>query len=330
MGLNAYMKIEEFSNLVLAWNEMAQSPPANEFKGRALDAMRRFLPFSSAWWGIGVRGRKHPKIVQNYLYGLPQEYVADWQDIAEHDAMALDVQARPGVTILSNDIHGGGAQLLALCKRYDVGSTLSTSLGDDNTGIGSFLSVYRDFKSPDFTEDDRQLMQMLIPHLMQAAQNCWRRELLSHLQKSHVAFVDRQLCLIEANVEFCQLLLEELPHWEGRTMPHELAAAIEQKRGHWDGKAIHMQLTHQPDGRTKLELFLRIGCGLSPSQERVAREFAAGFSHKEIARTVGLSPATVRTYLRDCYLKLGVSNKIELGNKMGLPASGDSAMNVSR
>lgn len=51
---------------------------------------------------------------------------------------------------------------------------------------------------------------------------------------------------------------------------------------------------------------------LSPREHRVARLFARGLSYKEIARQLGLSPATVRTYLRDAYLRLGVKNKIEL------------------
>ena len=40
--------------------------------------------------------------------------------------------------------------------------------------------------------------------------------------------------------------------------------------------------------------------------------YAQGRSHKDIAATLGLTPATVRTYLRTAYAALGVSNKLEL------------------
>ena len=40
--------------------------------------------------------------------------------------------------------------------------------------------------------------------------------------------------------------------------------------------------------------------------------YAQGHSHKDIAATLGLTPATVRTYLRTAYAALGVSNKLEL------------------
>ncbi|MNT28249.1 Bacterial regulatory protein, luxR family [compost metagenome] len=40
--------------------------------------------------------------------------------------------------------------------------------------------------------------------------------------------------------------------------------------------------------------------------------YAQGRSHKDIAATLGLTPATVRTYLRTAYSALGVSNKVDL------------------
>ena len=40
--------------------------------------------------------------------------------------------------------------------------------------------------------------------------------------------------------------------------------------------------------------------------------YAQGHSHKDIAATLGLTPATVRTYLRTAYAALGVRNKLEL------------------
>jgi DNA-binding NarL/FixJ family response regulator len=52
---------------------------------------------------------------------------------------------------------------------------------------------------------------------------------------------------------------------------------------------------------------------LPPREMSVALLFADGHSHKVIARETGLAPATVRTYLREAYLRLGVSDKVALG-----------------
>ncbi|MSP42805.1 MAG: response regulator transcription factor [Alphaproteobacteria bacterium] len=43
---------------------------------------------------------------------------------------------------------------------------------------------------------------------------------------------------------------------------------------------------------------------------------AGGLSFKEIARRMDLSPATVRTYLRNIYRKLGVKTKIQLSEML--------------
>lgn len=51
---------------------------------------------------------------------------------------------------------------------------------------------------------------------------------------------------------------------------------------------------------------------LSKREMEVALAYASGESYKEIARSLGLSPTTVRTHLRTVYTKLGVTSKIEL------------------
>lgn len=51
---------------------------------------------------------------------------------------------------------------------------------------------------------------------------------------------------------------------------------------------------------------------LAPRELGAAMLYAQGRSSKDIAATLGLTPATVRTYLRNAYALLGVRNKVEL------------------
>lgn len=51
---------------------------------------------------------------------------------------------------------------------------------------------------------------------------------------------------------------------------------------------------------------------ISPRELSAAMLYAQGHSYKEIARLLCLTPATVRTCLRNVYAKLEVTNKIEL------------------
>lgn len=51
---------------------------------------------------------------------------------------------------------------------------------------------------------------------------------------------------------------------------------------------------------------------LSEREGQVARRYVDGLSHKEIARDLGIAPATVRTHLNTIYRKLEVASRIEL------------------
>ena len=55
---------------------------------------------------------------------------------------------------------------------------------------------------------------------------------------------------------------------------------------------------------------------LSPRETEIARRFSAGASYKEIAKELGIAPATARHHLREIYRKLDVSDKAELARKL--------------
>lgn len=57
----------------------------------------------------------------------------------------------------------------------------------------------------------------------------------------------------------------------------------------------------------------------------VARRFAAGLSHKEVARELGISPHTVRTQLMHVYSKLSLHDKGALANYLMSQAEFGSA-----
>lgn len=50
---------------------------------------------------------------------------------------------------------------------------------------------------------------------------------------------------------------------------------------------------------------------LAKLELEVAREFAGGKSHKEVAAAFWTSPATVRSQVRSIYAKLGVATRVE-------------------
>ena len=55
---------------------------------------------------------------------------------------------------------------------------------------------------------------------------------------------------------------------------------------------------------------------LSERERQVAERYVAGHSYKEIARHLGISPATVRTHANSVYRKLEVTSRIELLHRL--------------
>jgi adenylate cyclase len=58
---------------------------------------------------------------------------------------------------------------------------------------------------------------------------------------------------------------------------------------------------------------------LSERERQVAERYVAGQSYKEIARALGISPATIRTHANAVYRKLEVTSRIELLHRLRAP-----------
>jgi DNA-binding NarL/FixJ family response regulator len=88
--------------------------------------------------------------------------------------------------------------------------------------------------------------------------------------------------------------------------------AILRKESMFAGMHINAALSWQ-DALALLELKPRSPLESLTSRERTGVEaFAAGESYKEVARNLGMAPATVRHHLRSAYAKLNVTNKAEI------------------
>jgi DNA-binding NarL/FixJ family response regulator len=95
----------------------------------------------------------------------------------------------------------------------------------------------------------------------------------------------------------------EAPTWLGSALRnpsrHAERAAI--TRLHHDGASLYLVLPRTATGAE-----------LPPSLARVADLLVQGMSDKEVARSLGLSARTVRTFVSRIYARLGVSSRIQL------------------
>lgn len=115
---------------------------------------------------------------------------------------------------------------------------------------------------------------------------------------------------------FTRLLRDEWPDWRGPHLPTELFELHQHREKRYIGQHTAFRLLDLNDhlllrGRRKTPVD-----NLSQRERQVAEHFAAGRSHKEIAQSLKLAPATVRNHLSAAYLKLGCDNKASLSALM--------------
>lgn len=314
--------VEAVSALLLDWHTLAQGADAGPgFRRAALDALARVLPFDSAWWGTSSFRPGRMGVLQADLWRLPARFIADWWSLADVDGLAQAVRQAPGRTVLDAGDRDTSAAERAFDERHDLRSALSTGVWNEEAGLVDFLSVFRGTGSPRFDEADRAAMERLMPHLLLADRVQGRAAAWRQLQGApvFVARLDDALWLQSASSECCAALVAEFPTWSGGDLPAPLARIARAGAGRWSGRGIEVTAFRADDGGVGLSLRPRIGRGLTPREESVARAYAGGASYKQIAQDQALSPATVRGYLRSAYDKLGVGNKAALARVIDQP-----------
>lgn len=317
--------VELLGERLLVLGRLAREVPAAEFLAQAVGMLCEALDIRSAWWGL-LNEREDGKpadLVQAEAIAMPATVATDWRRIAEVDPFARrTIEQHDQVQRMDADEHRAAVppELNAFADRYGFRHIMALSLHDATTGQIFFVVAYRGADAPAFGDTEAALFRHLLRHTLQL----WRQCLQDALSRASTDGIARAAWarpdgyLVYAGPALCELLYARWPTWDGLALPAELVqrfaglpctlrlpdGALELSR-----QGEHVRLQRLPVGETTPLL--------SPREQRVAHLFAAGLSYKEIARRLALRPATVRTYLRNAYLRLGVRNKIQLGNALG-------------
>ncbi len=312
--------LESFSAALLALTDVARSAPPERLIHDALLALRPLVPFRSAWWGECSDTGAH-STPRNWLHGrisLSASFAQEWNRLAAGDVFALDSMRRPGMVQRFSGHDDPNPEVSAFSRRHALDHAMAMTVELPGSGLLFFVALYRGEASPGFDDGESALFKEFVAHLL----HHWRirvRELLlgAHPRASDAfALADRHGNLLYLGARLGSLLHERHPAWAGSLLPADLASVVARAPG-----AVALgahQLTVQPCGELVTLALERGGrtARLPPRERSVAMLYAQGQSYKEIARLLGLSPATVRTYLRSVYVQLGVRNKIELSSAL--------------
>jgi len=317
-GNTSMATLQAFNQCVLHLGRLARDRGASQFIGDGLQAFGQLVPFASAWWGeMSTPGADTPP--QSWMHGrinLPESFAAEWHPVAVNDKFSHDTLNQPGEVLRDTGFNDPCEAVNDFARRYDLYQLMCITFELPESGLMFFVCLYRGVEAQAFDGNEAQLFSAFCDHLLQLwrfqVQDMIRFDSVNGATDFGVARLDGSLLYVGANLGVA--IQRELPGWSGSTLPAEVIAQL--PKAPCVIRLGRCALTLSPNGEhviLSLEVQPR-GAVLAPRERTAAMLFAAGHSYKEIARILSLSPATVRTYLRNCYLQLGVKSKVELGS----------------
>jgi DNA-binding CsgD family transcriptional regulator len=314
--------LEPSGDLLLQLYRGARTLHVDAFQEHAVRLVKPLLRFDLAMWGAGRLTEPGIAVHTLFLHEIPGEHVAEWQSLNTQDKVIPLVVARPGTpltfhapTLFEADEDRAMREFAA---RAGWQSAMVTAFVDPQPRVVQWLSLFRRDARHAYTEREQSFASRVVPHFVEAL--TINRTL--HMQSvygpgadrpGHFAYADGNGFVYYADAGFTVLLAGEFPSWDGRTLPQPWLDDIALR-----GRTLCLGRTMSLDARVQGGLvFLRAHAlsridQLSPRERDVAARFARGHSHKDIARDLELSPATVRHHLKSAYLKLGIHDKAEL------------------
>lgn len=313
--------LQAFSHSLLQLAEQARQAKPQDLLHQAMLILRGLVPFDAAWWGevSAGGGQGGPRNWLHGSMGLSRSFAQEWNGLAAVDVFGKLSMDRLGKVVRERDMPADvpePPEVLAFSERHGLYHCMALTAELPHSGLMFFVSVYRPQHRPEFTDAETVLFGEFVAHLLQH----WHH-LLQRLQSGapgrpwdSFALAEPSGELLFAGLRINMALGEAYPDWTGTRLPPQVMQAL-------PGIPCNLAVGSKPC-RLRLE-----PCGplvavtmasrhhkspLAPRELSAAMLYAHGRSHKDIAATLGLSPATVRTYLRTAYAALGVSNKLEL------------------
>ena len=310
-----------FSQQLLGLHTLARQHEVERFMVAALTEFRSLVPFASAWWGeCSDQSEVGPPINwQHGSIGLAPSLAEEWNDISDSDAFGQGSMRSLGRVCRASGHESDSAQAEQFSRRHDLFHAMAVTLELTDSGLMFFVSLYRGEHGAAFDDLEAILFGEYCRHLMQQ----WQERLQATMRRASLAGSEGfALCapsgsLVYIGAAVARAVQRTFQGWQGTELPIAMVERLAQLPS-------TMRLGRDTVGFSACGGLVSLSLGpassgsaLPPRERAAAVLYAAGHSYKTIARQLGLSPATVRTYLRNAYLQLGVRNKVELGSLLG-------------
>lgn len=314
--------LEEFSRVAADLYEMAATTSPADYPEQALLLLRRLICFDGAVFGVGEGDTPSDasfKIGQAYVYQRDPGILDDYAPLAAQDPIASQFLAglkQPLACSTSAFYQERGMpELRDFCRRHALGNIMLFGNPATAERPARWIVLYRSTDNP-FNALEISLLHAIWRHVVLATLVNLNRCLSMEDPENRgrcCALVNTKGYIEASSARFLELIREEWPDCGGQRVPPVLLHHI-RKRLPFRGRAITVKtfprfdlMLCDAEKNTNISM-------LSHSEAIVAKRFANGLSHKEIAIELGISHHTVRAHIVHIYHKLGVNDKAKLAN----------------
>jgi DNA-binding CsgD family transcriptional regulator len=316
----------ELDSLLLALYGASREARLEEFQDKALNLLKSAVPFDSGIWGTGFYTSHGLGWNSVHLHNEPAEILEEHEQVKDQDAISFalrphrtNTKAFHSPTILRGR---GRSAIRDYTTRFGHQNALISSEISQETGYAYWVSLYRADRDRHYTERERQLVEIIAPHLREALRinrMLQVERLRGTRADAALAIVDKKGALYHTEPAFTALLQCEWEDWNGGILlPPELCRGLSGSSGRYTGRSVVVWHVLTTDMMYLKARRLRAVDMLSRRELVVARHVAQGLSHKAIAARLGTAPQTVRNQIQTIHDKLGVHNVAEIIAELNL------------
>jgi DNA-binding CsgD family transcriptional regulator len=309
---------DELNKTILTLYREGREIALHRYKDWALERLREVVPFDAACWADSVVGSTQAYSIHRYQCdgftppipansflseSLQHELVSQYGSLSIRSAISRQ-QSRKRTKLTSP----------SRVTNRDA-FKLETLLINAAISRAELLTLWRPHGHPPFSEEERVMKQLLVPHLVQILGAVRLRHFMRGLDARSMvwALADNQGYIIDTSVAFTRCMREHLEHSNSLRLPDVLSELMKES-GAYESRALSIDIT-----RNENLNFLRVRpqtllSNLTRREREVISLYASGETHAQISKKLSLSPTTVRNHISNCYRKLGVQSKGELAN----------------